>query len=274
LSIVAKERYDSGMRVRFEHRRRPKFFSLLRKCATGFLVFGAVALACGIYVAKWSPLLLAGSMVGVGFGVAFLWFLKRTQRLYEGAYLEFDEDGLVVGGEGGVRALTWAEVESAEVIRLGSRLRFLGRDGSVLVFPFSESMRRLGDTGDGTTAPKDVIVLIGEHTEMRGNGEDGGQGTGEWDGIWRILDWLLFCLAGFLLLMHMLAAMLMVAPGSRLAQAGLSCIALMGVLLAIRGLAFGRAVTAVGVFCGSAARIMGWFGAGGAAAAVLLFFVV
>lgn len=228
-------------------------------------------MACGIYVAKWSPMFLAGSMVGVGFGVLFLWFLKRTQRLYEGAYLELGEDGLAVGGEGGVKTLKWTEVESAEVIRLGSRLRIGAGGGSVLVFPFTESMKKLAENVEGTATPQEVIERLGQYVKVRG---EWGQGTRETSGIWKVFDWFLFCLAGFLLLLHVLAAMLMVAPGSRLVQAGLLCIALLGALLALRGLAFGQAVTAVGVFRGSAARIMGWFGAGGAALAVLLVFIV
>ena len=201
----------------------------------------------------------------------FLGLLKRMQRLYESAYLELDEDGLAVGGEAGVKTLKWTEVKSVEVIRLGSRLRIGAGGGSVLVFPFSESMKKLAENVEGTATPKDVIERVGQYVKVRA---DWGQGTGEVSGIWKVLDWFLFCLAGFLLLLHVLAAMLMVAPGSRLAQAGLISIALLGALLALRGLVFGQAVTAVGVFRGSAARIMGWFGVGGAALAVLLVFIV
>lgn len=257
--------------MRFEHRRRSRFFSLLRQMATGFLVFGAVALACGVYVARWSPLFLAGSVLGVGLGIVFLWFLKRTQRLLEGAYLEFDEEGLTVGGEGGVKRLGWNDVNSAEVIRLGSRLRIEGTEGSLLLFPFSESMRKLTGSAEGTATPKDVLVVLKEHVEVRAvTGEDEQPGGGAW----KAVDWFLFCLAGFLLLMHMLAVVLMVAPGSRLAQAALVCIALLGALLALRGMVFGQAVTAVGVFRGSAAKVMGWFGAAGAVLALGLIFVV
>jgi hypothetical protein len=259
------------MRVRFEHRRRTRFFSLLRQTAVGFLVFGAVALACGVYVARWSPLFLAGSMVGVGLGVVFLWFINRTRRLLERAYLELDEDGLTVCGEGGVKRLGWSEVKSAEVIRLGSRLRVEGTEGSELMFPFSESMRKLTGSTEGTATPRDVLAVLKEYVEVRaaagGNEQPGG-------GAWKAVDWFLFCMAGFLLLLHMLAAVLMVAPGSRLAQAALVCVALLGVLLALRGLALGRAVTAVGVFRGSAAKVMGWFGLGAAALALGLVFVV
>jgi hypothetical protein len=259
------------MLVRFEHLRRTRFFALLRRTAVGFLVFGVLALACGLYVARWSPLFLAGSMVGVGFGVVFLWFIKRTQRLLEGAYLDLDEDGLAVCGEGGVKRLGWGEVKSAEVIRLGSRLRIEGTEGSELVFPFSESMRQLTGSAEGTATPKDVLAVLQEHVEVRtATGEDEQPGGGAW----KAVDWLLFCLAGFLLLLHMLAVVLMVAPGSRLAQAALVCIALLGALLALRGLALGRAVTAVGVFSGPAARVMGWFGAAGALLALGLIFVV
>ena len=243
----------------------------MRQMAVGFLVFGAVALACGVYVARWSPLFLAGSLLGVGFGVMFLWFIKRMQRLLEGAYLELDEDGLTVAGEGGVKMLRWVDVKSAEVIRLGSRLRIEGGEGSVLVFPFSESMRKLTGKEEGTAVPQDVLGMIAEHLEVHGAGDEG---EGRGSGIWKAVDWFLFCLAGFLLLMHMLAAALMVAPGSRLAQAALLCITLLGALLSLRGIAFGRAVTAVGVFRGPAARMMGWFGAGGAALAVVLVFLV
>jgi hypothetical protein len=259
------------MRVRFEHRRRTRFFSLLRQMAVGFLVFGAVALACGVYVARWSPLFLAGSLAGVGFGVMFLWFIKRTQRLLEGAYLELDQDGLTVCGEDGVKRLAWSEVKTAEVVRLGSRLRVEGTEGSELVFPFSESMRKLTGSADGNAAPRDVLAELKEHVEV---GVAAGEDDRPGGGAWKAVDWLLFCLAGFLLLLHMLAVVLMVAPGSRLAQAALVCIALLGGLLALRGLALGRAVTAVGVFRGSAARVIGWFGAGGALLALGLVFVV
>jgi hypothetical protein len=259
------------MPVRFEHRRRTRFFTLLRQMAVGFLVFGALALACGFYVARYSPLFLAGSMVGVGLGVMFLWFIKRTQRLLEGAYLELDQDGLAVCGEGGVKRLGWGEVKSVEVIRLGSRLRIEGTEGSELMFPFSESMRKLTGSAEGTARPKDVLAVLKEHVEVRAAaGEDKQPGGGAW----KVVDWLLFCLAGFLLLLHMLAAVLMVAPGSRLAQAALVCIALLGALLGLRGLALSRAVTAVGVFRGPAARMMGWFGAAGALLALGLVFVV
>jgi hypothetical protein len=259
------------MKVRFEHHRRPRFFSRLRNIGTGFVVFGGIALVCGIYVARWFPMFMAGSILGMGFGVMFLWFLKRIQRLYEGAYLELDADGLVVGGAGGVKTLKWTEVKSAEVIRLGSRLRIEVGGGFVLVFPFSESMKKLAENVEGTATPREVSERVGQYVEVRA---DWGPKIDEASGIWKVSDWLLFCLAGFLLLLHMLAVMLMLAPGSRLAQAGLLCIALLGILLALRGLVLGRAVTAVGVFRGSAARIMGWFGAGGAALAVLLLFVV
>ena len=239
--------------------------------AVGFLVFGVVALACGVYVASWSPLFLAGSMLGVGFGALFLWFIRRTQRLLEGAYLELDDRGLSVCGEDGVKRLGWSEVKSADVIRLGSRLRIEGTEGSRLLFPFSESMRRLTDGSEGTAGPKDVLTLLKEHTEVIASGGEDEPPSG---GAWRVVDWILFCLAGFLLVLHMLAAVLMVAPGSRLAQAALVCVALLGALLSLRGLAFGRAVTAVGVFSGPAARAMGWFGAGGAVLALGLVFVV
>jgi len=259
------------MPVRFEHRRRTRFFSLLRKTAVGFLVFGAVALACGVYVARWSPLLLAGSFLGVGLGVVFLWFLKRTQGLLEGAYLELGEEGLTVGAAGGVERLGWSDIKSAEVIRLGSRLRIEGVDGSLLLFPFSESMRKLTGSAEGSATPREVLDSIREHVEVQaapyGDEQPGG-------GAWKAIDWILFCLAGFLLLVHMLAVVLMVAPGSRLAQAALICIALLGALLALRGMVFGRAVTAVGVFRGSAAKVMGWFGAGAAALALGLILVV
>jgi hypothetical protein len=259
------------MPVRFEHRRRTRFFALLRQTAVGFLVFGALALACGFYVARYSPLFLAGSMVGVGLGVVFLWFIKRTQRLLEGAYLELDEDGLVVCGEGRVKRLGWGEIKTAEVIRLGSRLRIEGTEGSELVFPFSESMRKLTGSAEGTATPKDVLAMLKERVEVRAatGGEEQAGG-----GAWKAVDWFLFCLAGFLLLLHMLAAVLMVAPGSRLAQAALVCIALLGALLALRGLVLGRAVTAVGVFRGSGARMIGWFGAAGALLALGLVFIV
>jgi hypothetical protein len=259
------------MRVRFEHRRRTRFFALLRRMAVGFLVFGAVALACGVYVASWSPLFLAGSMLGVGFGALFLWFIRRTQRLLEGAYLELDDQGLSVCGEGGVKRLGWSEVKSAEVIRLGSRLRIEGTEGSLLLFPFSESMRRLTGSSENTAAPRDILAVLKEHVEVSADAGADEQPAGS---AWKVVDWLLFCLAGFLLLLHMLAAVLMVAPGSRLVQAALVCIALLGALLALRGLALGRAVTAVGVFSGPAARAMGWFGAGGAVLALGLVFVV
>lgn len=271
MSNDAKKRYAMCMRVRFEHRRRIRFFSLLRRMAVGFLVMGAVSLACGVYVARWSPLFLAGSFLGVGLGVLFLWFLKRTQRLLEGAYLELDEDGLTVCVEGEVKRLGWSQVKSAEVVRLGSRLRIQGTEGSGLMFPFSESMRKLTGNAEGTATPREVQAALREHVEVRAAAGDEEPPGG---GAWKAVDWFLFCLAGFLLLMHMLAAVLMVAPGSRLAQAALACVALLGALLALRGLALGRAVTAVGVFRGPAARTMGWFGAGGAVLALGLIFLV
>jgi hypothetical protein len=271
LSNAVKEGYAGRMLVRFEHRRRTRFFALLRRMAVVFLVFGAVALACGVYVARWSPLFLAGSLLGVGLGVLFLWFIKRTQRFLEGAYLELDDNGLTVCGEGGVKRLGWNRVESAEVVRLGSRLRIRGTEGSELIFPFSESMRKLTGSAQGTATPRDVQSALREHVEVRAAAEEDERPGG---GTWKAVDWFLFCMAGFLLLLHMLAAVLMVAPGSRLAQAALLCVALLGALLALRGLALGRAVTAVGVFRGSAARVMGWFGAGGALLALGLVFVV
>jgi hypothetical protein len=204
-------------------------------------------------------------------GVVFLWFIKRTQRLLEGAYLELDDDGLTVCGEGGVKRLGWSEVKSAELIRLGSRLRIEGTEGSELMFPFSESMRKLTGSAEGTAAPKDVLALLKEHVEVRAATWEDDQPGG---GAWKAVDWFLFCLAGFLLVLHMLAAVLMVAPGSRLAQAALVCIALLGALLALRGMVFVRAVTAVGVFRGSAAKVMGWFGAGAAVLALGLILVV
>ncbi len=271
MSIAAEGSYDDRMKVRFEHHRRTKFFSRLRGIATGFVVFGAVALACGVYVARSSPALLAGSAVGVGLGVFFLWFLGRTQRLYQRAYLELDEDGLVVAGESGVTTLEWAQVKSAEVVRLGSRLRIEAVEGTPLVFPFSERMRRLTGSVEGTATPEEVVSELRRYLQVDG---EPAPGAGKPAGFWKVFDWLLFCLAGFLLLLHMLAGVLMVAPGSRLAQAGLACIALLGSLLALRGLALGEAVTAVGVFRGSAARTMGWFGAGAAVLALLLALVV
>lgn len=237
----------------------------------GFLVVGGLSLACGVYVARWSPLFLAGSLVGVGLGGFFLWFLKRTQRILEGAYLELDADGLTVCGEDGVKRLGWNQVKSAEVVRLGSRLRIQGTEGGELVFPFSESMRKLTGSAEGTATPRDVQAALKEHVEVRAAAGENEPPRG---GAWKAADWFLFCLAGFLLVMHMLAAVLMVAPGSRLAQAALACVALLGALLALRGLALGRAVTAVGVFQGPAARTMGWFGAGGALLALGLIFVV
>jgi len=239
--------------------------------AVGFLVFGAVALACGVYVARWSPLFLAGSFLGVALGVLFLWFITRTQRLLEGAYLELDADGVTVCGESGVKRLGWDQVESAEVVRLGSRLRIQGNEGSELTFPFSESMRKLTGSTEGSATPREVQAALKEHVAVRAAaGEEEQPGSGAW----KTVDWLLFCLAGFLFLLHMLAEVLMVAPGSRLAQTALACVALLGALLALRGLILGRAVTAVGVFRDGAARAMGWFGAGGALLALGLILLV
>lgn len=273
MSIVVERSYAGCVKVRFEHYRRTRLYSRLRNTATGFVIFGAVALACGVYAARSSPMLLVGSMVGVGFGMFFLWFLRRTQKLYEGACLELDEEGLFMAGEGGVRTLKWEQVKSAEVFRLGSRLRIEDREGSLLVFPFSERMRRLTGNLEGTATPRDVIGEMEKYLTVHVDW-DWGPGGEEGAGIWKLLDWCLFCFAGFFLLLHMLAGVLMVAPGGRLAQAGLICIALLGILLALRGLVLSQAVTAVGVFRGSSARSMGWFGAVGAALALLLVAVI
>ncbi len=247
------------MTLRVDHPRRVGLYRLLRRTASGFLALGLLGVLGGVGALEESAWPLVGALLGAGLVMATLLYIQRLQRAIESAYLNLDELGLSVGGPRGQVRLGWDQLAAVAVVRLGSRLELRPRAGAPQVFPLAAWMRRQDDAGEGRITPEELLALLAARVSVdRAQLDAGPEPAG--GGVWRVLDVLLFGLAGALCLLHGLAVVLDVAPGLALARAGFALFAALGALLALRGLAARAAHTALGCFRGPAARAVGLLG--------------